>query len=152
MLEALRRSGDLRGTRCRRITETHRHFDARGDHLKSIGGSETTPSTAAYPADMGSFPAPPPFRVETHVEATEWLEPLLLPHGDWPPRVGFIVPSGLDAYARLLHPGRRVFGPSIEQASAALVEDRGSSRQDDASRGPARGAHRQARRVRLRAL
>jgi len=65
---------------------------------------------------MRSFPPPPPFRVETNVEVTEWLDPLLYPTGQFPPLVGEIVPSGFDAYARLLHPARRFFGPSADQS------------------------------------
>jgi hypothetical protein len=65
---------------------------------------------------MGSFPPPPPFRFETNVEPTEWLDPLLHPHGPFPPLVGFIVPSGYEAYARLLHPAKRILGPSAEQS------------------------------------
>jgi hypothetical protein len=65
---------------------------------------------------MGSFPPPAPFRLATNVEATGWLDPLLFPHGLSPPAVGFIVPSGYEAYARLLHPGRRFLGRSAEQS------------------------------------
>ncbi len=64
----------------------------------------------------GSFPPPPPFRLETNVEATDWLDPLLYPHDPFPPAVGFIVPGGFQSYARLLHPARRFFGPSAEQS------------------------------------
>jgi hypothetical protein len=65
---------------------------------------------------MGSFPPPAPFRVETHVEGTEWLDPLLAPHAPFPPVVGFIVPSGFQSYARLLHPASRILGPSAEHS------------------------------------
>jgi hypothetical protein len=65
---------------------------------------------------MASFPPPPPLHVERDVEATEWLDLLLYPHAPFPPVVGFIVPSGFQSYARLLHPARRFFGRSAEQS------------------------------------
>jgi hypothetical protein len=65
---------------------------------------------------MGRFPAPPPFHFETNVEGTDWFDPLLHPHGPFPPTVGFIVPGGFESYARLLHPACRVFGQSAEQS------------------------------------
>src|SRR5438874_2484397 len=77
---------------------------------------------------MGSFPPPPPIRVETNIEPTEWLDPLLAPHGSFPPTVGFIVPSGYEAYARLLHPARRFFGNSIEQSVALRWSEIAASR------------------------
>src|SRR3954447_13473865 len=64
---------------------------------------------------MGSFPPPDPFRVETDVRETEWLEPLLAARDSDPPIVGFIVPSGFASYARLLHPAQRFLGRSAEQ-------------------------------------
>jgi hypothetical protein len=80
---------------------------------------------------MGLFPPPPPFRVETNVRGTEWLDPLLHPDTPFPPVVGFIVPSGFQSYARLLHPARRFFGPSIEQSAplrwSAIAEARGKT-------------------------
>jgi hypothetical protein len=65
---------------------------------------------------MGSFPPPPPFRLETNIGSAEWLDPLLRPHEGFPPVVGFIVPSAYEAYAHLLHPARRFFGHSFEQS------------------------------------
>jgi hypothetical protein len=65
---------------------------------------------------MGSFPPPPPFRFESNVEPTEWLDGFLQSRGSIPPLVGEIVPSGFEAYARLVHPARRFFGPSAEQS------------------------------------
>jgi hypothetical protein len=68
------------------------------------------------PKRLGSFPPPDPFRVETDVRDTEWLEALLAPRESSPPVVGFIVPSGFESYARLLHPAQRFLGPSAEQS------------------------------------
>lgn len=67
-------------------------------------------------AVMGSFPPPAPFRLEADVEATEWLDARLHPWGPHPPVVGFIVPSGFEAYARLLHPARRLFDRTAENS------------------------------------
>lgn len=69
-----------------------------------------------YPADMGLFPPPAPFRFETNVEATEWLDALLQPHDSFPPAVGFIVPAGFESYVRLLHPGLRISGRSADDS------------------------------------
>jgi hypothetical protein len=65
---------------------------------------------------MGLFPPPAPFHLEPVPGATDWLDPLLYPHDPSPPAVGFIVPSGYESYARLLHPGQRIFGRSVEQS------------------------------------
>jgi hypothetical protein len=65
---------------------------------------------------MGSFPPSPPFRLETDVRATDWLDQRLHPWGPHPPVVGFIVPSGFEAYARLLHPAGRIFDRTIEHS------------------------------------
>ena len=65
---------------------------------------------------MGTYPPPAPFVVATDIEGTEWLDEALAPLGHGPPLVGGIVPSGFEAYARVLHPARRFFGPSIEQS------------------------------------
>jgi len=78
-----------------------------------------------------SLPPQPPFRVETNVEATEWLDSRLQPRGEGPPLVGFIVPSGFEAYARLLHPSRRFLGRSGEQRVPLRWSDPCCSRQDD---------------------
>lgn len=66
---------------------------------------------------MGVFPPPAPFVVATDVDATTWIDERLQPFGRLGEGtlVGEIVPSGFEAYARVFHPARRVFGPSIEQ-------------------------------------
>jgi hypothetical protein len=68
---------------------------------------------------MGRFPPPPPFVVVTDVEETEWIVWGLSALQHRPPLVGHIVPSGYEAYARVLHPARRFLAPSIE-ASVVL--------------------------------
>jgi len=74
---------------------------------------------------MVSLPRlPPPFRVETDVAGTAWIDQRLDETRASPPTVGFIVPSGFEAYARLLHPGRRNRGTSHEERPAPLVRDR----------------------------
>jgi hypothetical protein len=60
-------------------------------------------------------PLPPPFRVETDVAGTEWIDQRLDQSRASPPTVGFIVPSGFGSYARLLHPGRRLLGESHQE-------------------------------------
>ena len=66
-----------------------------------------------------TFPPPRPFIVETDVDATAWIDEGLLPFRGQSEGVlvGEIVPSGFEAYARLFHPARRDFGPSIEQST-----------------------------------
>jgi hypothetical protein len=68
---------------------------------------------------MVTFPPPRPFVVETDVEATIWIDNGLLPFGRQPEGVlvGEIIPSGFEAYARLFHPARRFFAPSMEQST-----------------------------------
>jgi len=63
-----------------------------------------------------TYPPPAPFVVATDIEGADWLDEALAPLGHAPPLVGEIVPSGFEAYARLLHPARRFFGPSIVQS------------------------------------
>jgi|KBSMisStaDraftv2_1062788.scaffolds.fasta_scaffold38255_1 hypothetical protein len=60
-------------------------------------------------------PLPQPFRIETDVAETEWIDQRLDQSRSSPPTVGFIVPSGFESYARLLHPGRRYLGESHEE-------------------------------------
>jgi hypothetical protein len=65
---------------------------------------------------MVSFPPPASFLLEADVDATRWInERLDQRREESPTPVGFIVPSGFEAYARLLHPGRRAVAPSYEQ-------------------------------------
>jgi hypothetical protein len=66
--------------------------------------------------EMPRFRPPPPFRVARNVEPTEWLDPLLGPMGSFPPLVGAFVPSGYQAYARVLHPARRFVGGEAEES------------------------------------
>jgi hypothetical protein len=68
----------------------------------------------------GSFPPPAPFVVVRDLDATNWIDDALQPFHRVPDTVlvGEIVPSGFGAYARVFHPGRRFFGPSIEQSVA----------------------------------
>jgi hypothetical protein len=68
---------------------------------------------------MGVFPPPAPFVVASDVDATTWIDERLQPFGRLGEGtlVGEIVPSGFEAYARVFHPARRVFGPSIEQGA-----------------------------------
>jgi hypothetical protein len=80
---------------------------------------------------VGTFPPPPPFRLEPGVEATDWLDPRLDQRREFPPVVGFIVPSGFEGYARLLHPARRFLGRSMEQSTplrwSEIAEARGKT-------------------------
>ncbi len=66
---------------------------------------------------MGSFrsPPPPPFRIEHDVGQTDWLDERLDHDVGLPATVGFIVPSGYDAYARILHPAQRLLGLTYEE-------------------------------------
>jgi hypothetical protein len=68
----------------------------------------------------GTFPPPQSFIVQTDIEAAAWIDKGLLPfrRESEGVLVGEIVPSGFDAYARVFHPARRYFGPSIEQSTA----------------------------------
>jgi len=49
------------------------------------------------------------------VAQTDWLDRRLTADTGPPSRVGFVVPSGFEAYARILHPARRRLGSGIEQ-------------------------------------
>jgi RimJ/RimL family protein N-acetyltransferase len=66
---------------------------------------------------VGTFPPPPPFRLGPGVEATDWLDPRLDQRWEFPPVVGFIVPSGFEGYARLAGWG----GIEPDGASISLV-------------------------------
>ena len=81
---------------------------------------------------MASFPPPARFRLEPDVEATEWIDQRLDQRREpWPPSVGFIVPNGFEAYARLLHPGHRHLGESHDERVplrwAEIAEARGKT-------------------------
>jgi hypothetical protein len=62
-----------------------------------------------------SFPPPAPFELQTDVAGTEWIDERLDQSRESRLTVGFIVPSGFEAYARLLHPARRLLGSNREQ-------------------------------------
>lgn len=81
--------------------------------------SDIGPAVATL-STMSAFPAPAPFVVATDVDATRWIDERLQPFRRLPEGVlvGEIVPSGFEAYARLFHPARRFFGPSIEQSTS----------------------------------
>lgn len=66
-------------------------------------------------ASPGAYPPPVPLRVEVDVAATEWIDRQLHPGPHLPPIVGYTVPSGYEAYARVLHPARRFLGPGVDQ-------------------------------------
>jgi hypothetical protein len=78
---------------------------------------------------MGSYPPLAPFRLEEDVAAIEWLDQRL--HSwkpDSPPLVGSVVPSGFEAYARLLHPARRILDRAAEHVPlrwSEIAEARG---------------------------
>jgi len=67
---------------------------------------------------MPTLPPPAPFEVWSDVAPTMWINDSVQPrrHVDDGMLVGEIVPSGFEAYARVFHPGRRLFGNSIEQS------------------------------------
>ncbi len=79
---------------------------------------------------MSTFPPPPPFEVWSDVAPTMWINDALQPQGrvENAVLVGEIVPSGFEAYARIFHPGRRVFGHSIEQTVALRWSEIASER------------------------
>jgi hypothetical protein len=92
-------------------------------------GRTKNPRSSAYARCIdGAYPPPAVFRPETSVEETEWLDPLLTPHGEQPPSVGFIVPRGFDAYVRVLHPARRILegrtGESVPLRWSEIAEAR----------------------------
>ncbi|MDP9225249.1 MAG: hypothetical protein M3P18_15675 [Actinomycetota bacterium] len=79
---------------------------------------------------MSTFPPPPPFEVWSDVAPTMWINDALQPQGrvENAVLVGEIVPGGFEAYARIFHPGRRVFGHSIEQTVALRWSEIASER------------------------
>jgi hypothetical protein len=77
-------------------------------------------------------PPPPPFRIELDVAQTDWLDAGLIRETEPPNRVGFVVPDGFEAYARILHPAeRRRLGPDRDQGVplrwSEIAETRGKT-------------------------
>jgi hypothetical protein len=60
-------------------------------------------------------PPPPPFQIEQDAEQTNWLDERLDRPFEPPTNVGFTVPRGYEAYARILHPAQRILGSTVEQ-------------------------------------
>jgi hypothetical protein len=78
---------------------------------------------------MGTFPPPAPFSVWLDVGSTMWIDDALRSRSrSEGVLVGEIVPSGFEAYARVFHPGRRFFGPTIEQSTPLRWSEVASAR------------------------
>jgi hypothetical protein len=67
---------------------------------------------------MRRFPPPRPFIPSFDIDETTWIDERLRPWGRVRDGVlvGELVPSGCDAYARIFHPGRRIFAHDREQS------------------------------------